>query len=89
MPDREFKVMIIKTVSRLEKIVESISEILNNELKKNQSYIKDTISEIKNILHKINIRLEEAEEWRSNLGAGTVIESNQADQVREKNKNTK
>ena len=35
MPDREFKVMIIKILTGLEKRVEDISEILNKEIKKN------------------------------------------------------
>ena len=35
MPDKEFKVMIIKILSELEKRVEDISGILNNEIKKN------------------------------------------------------
>ena len=36
MPDREFKVMIIKILTELEKRVENISETLNKEIKKNQ-----------------------------------------------------
>lgn len=43
MPDREFKVNIIKLLSRLEKRVEDSSEILNNEIEmiKNQSVLKN------------------------------------------------
>ena len=36
MCDREFKVMITKILNGLEKRVENISEILNNEIRKNQ-----------------------------------------------------
>ena len=42
MPDREFKVMVIKIFSRLEKRVEDFSEILNKEIKRNQSEMKNT-----------------------------------------------
>ena len=41
MPDTEFKVMIIKILTGLEKRVEDISEILNTEIKKNQSRDQD------------------------------------------------
>ena len=56
MPDREFKVMIIKIFTGLEKRVKDISETLNNEIKENQSEMKNTISEIKNTLDGINSR---------------------------------
>ena len=47
MPDREFKVMIIKVLRGLEKSMEDISETLNYEIKKNnQSEMKNTINEI-------------------------------------------
>ena len=62
MPDKEFKVMIIKILTGLEKRVEDISKTLNTEIKKKQSEIKNTINEIKNTLDGINSRLEEAEE---------------------------
>ena len=62
MPDKEFKVMIIKILTGLEKRVEDISEIPNKEIKKKQQEMKNTINEIKNTLDGINSRLEEAEE---------------------------
>jgi len=36
MPDTEFKVMIIKILTGFEKIVEGISETINEEIKKEQ-----------------------------------------------------
>ena len=74
MPDREFKVMVIKILTGLEKRVEDISETLNNEIKKNQSEMKNTINEIKNTLDGINNRVDEAEESISDL-KGKVMES--------------
>ena len=62
MPDREFKVMIIKIVSRLEKKVENISETLSTQIKKEPIKIKNTISAIKNTLNGTNSRLDKVEE---------------------------
>ena len=45
---------------------------------KKQSEIKSMISEMKNTLDRINSRLEEAEEWLSDL-EDKVMESNQAE----------
>lgn len=44
MPDREFKGMFIKTFTRLEKIVEDISETLNKEIKRNPLKMKNIIN---------------------------------------------
>jgi len=54
MSNTEFKVMIIKTLTGLEKRVEDITKTLNTEIKKNQSEMKDTINEIKNKLDGLN-----------------------------------
>jgi len=61
MPDREFKVMIVKILTGLKKRVEDIGDTLK-EIKKNQSQLKSTINEIKNTLDRINSRVQEAEE---------------------------
>lgn len=53
MPDREFKVMVIKILTSLEKGVEDLGEILNKEIesvKENQSVMKSSVNEIKNAL---------------------------------------
>ena len=52
MPDREFKVMIIKVLTRLRKEWKTLMRPLKKEIKKNQSQVKKTISEIKNALDK-------------------------------------
>lgn len=62
-PDKEFKVIIMKMLTGLEKIMKEISETFNKEtknIKKNESELKNTITEIKNILERTN-RLEDAE----------------------------
>lgn len=62
--NREFILMIIKMNSGLEKSVEDISATLTATLKKNknESEIKNKIIKIKNILDRINNRLEEAQD---------------------------
>ena len=82
MTEREFKVMVIKILTELEKRVRTISETLNEEIKK-QSEMKSTISEIKNTLDGINGRLEEAKELIRDL-EDRVMRINEAEQVREK-----
>lgn len=61
MPDREFKIIVIKILTGLEKTMEDFSELFTKEktLEKNQSE-KRTIIEIKNTLNGINSRLGEA-----------------------------
>ena len=64
-PCIEFKATILRILTRLEKIIEDISETLTTEikeLKKNQLEMKSEINDIRNILHAMNRRLEEAEE---------------------------
>ena len=49
MPQREYKVMIIKKLTGLEKSMEGLSETLNKKtenIKKNQSETKNTINTI-------------------------------------------
>ena len=43
--------MITKVLSGLEKRAEDIRKTLNNEIKKNQSEMRNAINEVKNILY--------------------------------------
>ena len=57
MPDREFKVMITKTLTGLEKRVEDLIETFGKVIEnipKNQLEVKKSITEIKNILEGIS-----------------------------------
>ena len=56
MSDKKFKVIIVKILTGLGKRIENMSDILNKEIKKNQSEM-NTINEIKNTLDGINSRL--------------------------------
>lgn len=62
IPESIFKVMIIKILSGLEKRLEDLSETHSKDIEnieKNDSQIKDSITEIKNTLGRINSRQEE------------------------------
>ena len=47
IPDTEFKVLIIKILTGLQKRVEDISETLDKEMKDNISEVNNSINEIK------------------------------------------
>ena len=77
--------MIIKILTGLEKSERPVWS-LNKEkesIKKNQLEMKNSINEIKNDQDGVNSRLEEAEKWITDL-EDRVMESNQAEQEREK-----
>ena len=53
LPEKEFKVMVIKTLTELGRIMDENSENFSKEIeniKKNQSELKNTITEMKNKL---------------------------------------
>ena len=66
MPDREFKEIVIEILTKFEKRVENLNGTLNKEIeniKKNQSEMKNSITEIKNTLdRREEAELKEAEE---------------------------
>ena len=70
LPEREFRIMIVKMIknfeSKMEKMQESINKDLE-ELKNKHKKTNNTITEIKNTLQGINSRISEAEEWISEL----------------------
>ena len=71
LPEKEFRVMIVKIIqnlgSRMEKIRETFNKDLE-ELKSKQTMMNNIITEIKNTLEGINNRITEAEEWITELG---------------------
>ena len=64
LPEKEFRVMIVKMIknheNKVEKMQESVSKDLE-ELKNKHTQTTNTITEIKNILEGINSRISEAE----------------------------
>ena len=70
LPEKEFRVMIVKMIKSLENTMEKIQETFNkdlDELKSKQSMMNKTINGIKNSLEGINSRITEAEERISDL----------------------
>ena len=70
LPEKEFRVMIVKMIQNLGNKMEKIQETFNKylqELESKQTMMNNTINEIKNSLEGINNRLTEAEERISDL----------------------
>ena len=86
LPEKEFRVVIIKMIqnvrSRMEKIQETFIKDLE-ELKHKQAMMNNTINKIKNTLEGINSRITEAEEWISDL-EDRILEKTNAEQSKEK-----
>ena len=70
LPNKEFKIMIIKMFTKLGRKMDEHSENFNKhleELKNKQTEMNDTITEMKNTLEGIDSRITEAEERISDL----------------------
>ena len=86
LPEKEFRVMIVKMIQNLWNRKEKIQETFNKDLEKlksKQTMINNTINEIKNILEGINTRITEAEERISDL-EDRRVEITAAEQNKEK-----
>ena len=65
LPEKEFRIMIVKMIKNLESKTEKMQESTNKgleELKNKHAETNNTITEIKNTLEGINSRIPEAEE---------------------------
>ena len=86
LPEKEFRVMIVKMIQNLVNKMEKMQETLNKdleELKSEQTIMNNTINGIKNSLEWINSRITEAEEWISDL-EDKIEEITTAEQNKEK-----
>ena len=63
LPEKEFRIMIVKMIKNLENKMEKMQESINKDLEelKNKHIETNTITEIKNTLEGINSRIFEAE----------------------------
>ena len=64
LPEKEFKIMIVKMIKNLENKIKKMQESINKnleELKNKHTETNNTITEIKNILEGINSRISEEE----------------------------
>ena len=65
LPEKEFRIMIVKMIKNLENKMEKMQESINKdleELKNKHTETRKTVTEIKNTLEGINSRISEAEE---------------------------
>ena len=86
LPEKEFRIMIVKMIQNLGDKMEKIQETFNKdleELKSKQTVMNSTINEIKNSLEGINSRITEAEGWISDL-EDKRVEITTAEQNKEK-----
>ena len=86
VPEKEFKVMIVKVIQNLRNRLEKIQETFNKDLgklKSKQTVMNNTITEIKNTPEGINSRKTEAEEQKSEL-EDRMVEITAAEQNKEK-----
>ena len=70
LPEKEFRIMIVKMIKNLENRMEEMQESINKDLEKlknKHTEINNTITEIKNTLEGINSRIYESEEQNSEL----------------------
>ena len=70
LPEKEFRVMIVKLSQNLRNRMDKIQETFNKdleELKSKQTMMRNILNEVKNSLEGINSRIIEAEEWISDL----------------------
>ena len=65
LPEKEFRIMIVKMIKNLENIIEKMQESINKdleELKNKHTATRNIIIEIKNTVEGIKSRIYEAEE---------------------------
>ena len=70
LPEKQFRIMIVKMIQNLGNRMEKIQETFNKdlqELKSKKTELNNTIKEVKNYLQGINSRITEAEERISDL----------------------
>ena len=64
LPEKEFRIMIVKMIKNLKTKTEKMQESINKdleELKNKHAETNNTITEIKNTLERINSRISETE----------------------------
>ena len=97
LPEKEFRIMIIKMTQNLENImelqtksletrIEKMQEMFNKdleEIKKNQLIMNNGINEVKNTLEGTNSRITEAEDMIIEI-EDRIVEINEAERKKEK-----
>ena len=63
LPEKEFRIMIVKMIQDLRKTMEKMQEMFTKDLKE----LENKQTEMNNTLEGINSRITEAEEWINDL----------------------
>ena len=77
LPEKEFRIMLVKMIQNLGNRMEKIQETFNKDLEKlksKQTMMNNTINEIKNSLEGNKSEITEAEEWISEIGRASCRE---------------
>ena len=85
LPEKEFRIMIVKVIKNLESKMEKMQESINKdleELKNKHAETNSTITEIKNTLEGINSRISEAEQISELEGTMVEIISEEQNKVK-------
>ena len=86
LPEKEFRVMIVKMIQNLGNRIEKMQKMFNKDIeepKSKQTKMNNTINEIKNSLEGANSTITEAEERISDL-EDRIVEITTAEQNKEK-----
>ena len=67
LPEKEFRITMVKMIKNLENRMKKIQESINKDLEKLKNKHYNTITKIKNTPEGVNSRISEAEEWISEL----------------------
>ena len=63
LPEKEYRLLIVKMIKNLESKMEKMQESINKDLEElKNKHTNNTVTEIKNTLEGINSRISEAEE---------------------------
>ena len=86
LPEKEFRIMIVKMIKNLENKMEKMQESINKDLEKlknKHTETNNTITEIKNTLEGVNRRISETEEQNSEL-EDKMVEITSEEQIKQK-----
>ena len=84
LPEKEFRIMIVKMIKNLENKMQEMQESSNKDLEElKNKHTNSTITKIKNTLEGINSRISEAEERISELEDKMEITSEEQNKVKE------
>ena len=82
LPEKEFKIMIVKMIQGLRKRMEAKTEMMQEMFTKDLEELKNKQTEMNNTLEGMNSRITEAEAWINDL-EDRMVEINATEQSKE------